>query len=115
MPFNMKAGDTKRLFITITEADRVTRVDLTEATVRWWASKGTIEQFSRTPILMKTMGDGIEEVALIDGEIMVLMEPADSAALNGSYYFETEITDAFGNVATPVFDTFTVSKDLIRP
>lgn len=113
MPFAMKAGDTKRLFVTITEADRVTRVDLTEATVRWWASKGTVEQFSRTAILKKTMGTGIEEVALIDGEIMVLLEPADTAGLNGTYYFEVEITDAFGNVSTPIFDTFTVSKDLI--
>lgn len=113
MAFPMKAGDTKRLFITITEADRATRVDLTEATIRWWASKGTVEQFSRTAILKKTLGAGIEEVALIDGEIMVLLEPADTAGLNGTYYFEVEITDAFGNVSTPVFDTFTVAKDLI--
>lgn len=113
MPFNMKAGDTKRIVMTITEADRVTRVDLTEATVRWWASKGTVEQFSRTAILKKTMGSGIEDVALIDGEFMVTLDPADTAGLNGTYYYEVEITDAFGNVSTPIFDTFTVSKDLI--
>lgn len=113
MPFSMKAGDTKRLTMTITEADLTTRIDLTEATVRWWASKGTVEQFSRSAILKKTMGEGIEDVALIDGEFMVMLEPADTAGLNGTYYFEVEITDAFGNVSTPIFDTFTVSKDLI--
>lgn len=113
MPFTMKAGDTKRLTMTITEADQTTRIDLTEATVKWWASKGTVDQFSRSPILKKSMGEGIEDVALIDGEFMVMLEPADTAGLNGTYYFEVEITDAFGNVSTPIFDTFTVSKDLI--
>lgn len=114
MPFSMKAGDTKRLTMTITEADRVTRVDLTEATVKWWASKGTVEQFSRNAILKKTMGDGIEDVALIDGEFVVLLEPADTYELAGSYYHEVEITDAYGNVSTPISDTFTIEKDLIR-
>jgi hypothetical protein len=113
MAFPMKAGDTKRLNMTIT--DKLgTPVDLTEAAIRWWASRGDAEKFSRTPILQKTMGNGIEDVALYEGQFTVVLAPADTRDLNGSYYHEVEITDAFGNVSTPISDTFTVTKDLIR-
>lgn len=111
--FSMKAGDTKRLYVTIKDKDGQA-IDLTEATLRWQASRGTLEQFSRTPILQKTIGNGIEPVALFDGEFVVELAPEDTTALNGSYYFEVEVTDAFGNVATPIYDTFTVAKDLIK-
>ena len=114
MAFPMKAGDTKRLYVTITDKTGNVPIDLTEATIKWSASRGTVEQFSRTPIISKTMGNGIEDVALFDGQFLVTLAPADTQALNGSYYFEVEITDAFGNVATPIFDTFTVTKDLIQ-
>ena len=113
MTFSMKAGDTRRLYVTIKDKDGQP-IDLTEATVRWSASRGTLEKFSRIPILQKTMGSGIEAVALFDGEFMVELAPEDTTGLNGSYYFEVEVTDAFGNVATPVYDTFVVAKDLIK-
>lgn len=115
MAFPMKAGDTRRLLMKITDKNGVQGLDLTEATIRWWASKGTVDQFSRTPILKKSMGDGIEDTALFDGEFVVTLEPEDTQALNGTYYFEVEVRDAFGNVSTPIYDTFTVTKDLIQP
>lgn len=110
----MKAGDTKRLICTITDETTQSPVDLTEAGIRWWASRGTLEQFSRTPILQKSKGSGIVEESFIDGQFVVNLDPIDTRELNGSYYFEVEIVDAFGNVSTPISDTFTVSKDLIR-
>lgn len=113
MAFTMKAGDTRNIYCTIVDKQQAP-YDLSNAQIRWWASKGTVEQFSRTAILKKAMGDGIEEVALLDGEIVVRMDPADTQALNGTYYFEVEIRDAFGNVSTPIADTFTVTKDLIQ-
>ena len=113
MSFPMKAGDTKRLYMTIT--DKIgTPVDLTEAAIRWWASRGDTTTFSRTPVLQKTMGNGIEDVALFEGQFVVNLDPEDTRDMNGSYYHEVEITDAFGNVSTPISDTFTVTKDLIR-
>lgn len=115
MPFTMKAGDTINIFCKVTDKGGVQGLDLTEATIRWWASRGTVEQFSRSAILKKAMGDGIEDVALFDGEFVVRMVPVDSQPLNGTYYFEVEVRDAFGNVSTPIFDTFTVTKDLIQP
>ena len=113
MAFTMKAGDTRRLFVTITDRPGA-RIDLTEADIKFAASRGTLEAFSRAPVLQKTIGNGIDDVALIDGEFVVNLERADTRGLNGSYYFEIEITDAFGNVSTPIFDTFTVTKDLIQ-
>lgn len=114
MSFSMKAGDTKNLYVTIKDAPG-NLIDLTDAqSIRWWASRGDLTSFSRTPILQKSLDEGIEEVALIDGEFVVRIEPADTQNLNGSYYFEIEIRDAFGNVSTPISDTFTVTKDLIR-
>lgn len=114
MAFPMKAGDTKRIVMTITTPEGQP-IDLTDATIRWWASRGTVEQFSRSPILQKSLGAGIEDVALIDGQFVVNLDPADTQALNGSYYYEVEIRDEFGNVSTPISDTFTVTKDLIQP
>ena len=114
MAFSMKAGDTKNIYFTIRDVPGNV-IDLSDAqSIRWWASRGTLEAFSRTPILQKSLTSGIEEVALIDGEFVVRIVPADTQGLNGTYYFEVEVTDAFGNVSTPIFDTFTVMKDLIR-
>jgi len=114
MAFSMKAGDTKNLFITIKDLAG-NLIDLSDVqSIRWWASRGTLESFSRTPVLQKSQDDGIEDVALIDGEFVVRIVPADTQELNGSYYYEVEIRDAFGNVSTPIADSFTVTKDLIR-
>jgi hypothetical protein len=114
MAFSMTAGDTRNIFVTITDKFG-TAIDLSQATsIRWWASKGTTEAFSRTPVLMKSLELGIDEVSLIDGEFVVRVKTADTAGLNGSYYHEVEIIDAAGNVSTPIADSFTVRKDLIR-
>lgn len=117
MSFSMKAGDTKRLHVTIRDKEGVP-VDLTESTIRWWASRGDAAKFSRTPALQKNLGggapNGIEEINLFEGEFLVVLVPSDTRELNGSYYCEVEITDAFGNVSTAVIDTFTVAKDLVR-
>ena len=109
----MKAGDTRRLHMTIKDKDG-TPLDLTEAQIRWWVSRGNTLKFSRTPALQKSLGNGIEDLALFDGEFVVNLAPEDTRELNGSYYHEVEIIDAFGNVSTPISDSFTVTKDLIR-
>jgi hypothetical protein len=116
MAFTMTAGDTINIFTTITDKFG-TAIDLSSSTsIRWWASRGNTESFSRTPVLMKSIenGAGIDEVSLLDGQFVVRIKTADTAGLNGSYYCETEIRDAAGNVSTPVIDSFTVKKDLIR-
>lgn len=114
MAFTMTAGDTKNIFATVTDKFG-TAIDLSAATsIRWWASRGNTETFSRTPVLMKSLENGIDEVSLIDGQFVVRVKTADTAGLNGSYYFEIEVIDAAGNVSTPIADSFTVKKDLIR-
>ena len=114
MSFSMKAGDTKNIFCKIRD-NLGNLIDLTDVqSIRWWASRGTMESFSRTPVIQKSLDAGIEEAAMIDGEFVVRINPADTQELKGSYYYEIEITDAFGNVSTPISDTFTVTKDLIR-
>jgi len=114
--FTMTAGDTKNIFATITDKFG-TPIDLSSATsIRWWASRGNTETFSRTPVLMKSIenGAGIDEVSLLDGQFVVRVKTADTSGLNGSYYYEIEIRDAAGNVSTPIVDSFVVKKDLIR-
>jgi hypothetical protein len=114
MSFEMKAGDTRNVFMTLTDKAGVP-IDLTAATsIRWWASRGDATTFSRTPALMKSLDAGIDEVSLLDGQIVIRIKTADSRDLNGSYYHEVEVIDAAGNVSTPIADTFTVKKDLIR-
>ena len=114
MAFSMTAGDTRNIFVTITDKAGVA-IDLTQAsTIRWWASRGNATAFSRTPALQKDLVNGIDDVSLIDGQFVVRVKTADTANLNGSYYFEVEVVDAAGNVSTPISDTFTVKRDLIR-
>lgn len=114
MAFTMTAGDTKNIFATITDKFG-TAIDLSAvSSIRWWASRGNTEAFSRTPVLMKSLENGIDEVSLQDGQFVVRVRTADTAGLNGSYYYEIEIRDAAGNVSTPIVDSFTVKKDLIR-
>ena len=114
MAFVMKAGDTKRLNITLRDKKTGQPYDLTFAQIRWWASRGDTEKFSRTPAIQKSLGNGIEEISALDGQCLVTIQPADTRELAGVYYHEVEITDAYGNVATPIAETFTIEKDLIR-
>lgn len=110
----MTAGDTKNIFLTIVDKQGEP-IDLTQASsVRWWASRGTATAFTRTPTLQKDLVNGIDEVSFTLGQVVVRIRNADSADLNGSYYFECEVIDAAGNVSTPIADTFTVKRDLIR-
>lgn len=114
MPFEMFAGDSKRLIFSIFDKDDEP-LDMTDATVRWQASRGSLVKFSRTPSIVKTLGSGIEETSLFDGQFVVILNPQDTEDLSGPYYHEIEIRSALGEVSTAFSGEMTIKKNLIRP
>lgn len=115
MSFEMFAGDTMRLNFSITDALTEAALDLTGATVRWQASRSKGTTFSRTPVLSKAEGQGLEIIDAFGGLILVTLSPEDTEELSGIFYHELETVDVDGDVATAFSGTFTVKKALIRP
>lgn len=110
----MYAGDSKRLVFSIFDKEQLP-LDMTGVEIRWQASRGTSEKFSKTPAIVKTLGDGIDDVALFDGQFIVHLHPEDTEELHGPYYHEVEIKSSSGDVSTAFSGQFTIMKNLIRP
>lgn len=115
MDFEMFQGDTRRLNFSLKRVDGTT-LDITGATVRWMASKLKAPGvFSSTPILTKTIGNGVEVTDSFTGLVVVTLEPQDTTQISGTLYMELEVVDYDGDVATVFSGTFLVKKALIKP
>jgi len=89
--FSMVAGDSKTLDITVTN-DAGAAVDLTGASVVWNAARRPYG----TAVISKA-GSITDAPA---GKFLVLLEPADTASLEGSFYQAATITGSDGSVST---------------
>lgn len=107
--FEMMAGDSKTLNITIQDADG-DPVDITDWTFKWQAAKSV----SKTALISKTSAGGISIIDPEAGQIEVEIDPADTDTLKGEYYHECEGTDPLGNKATPITGKMTIIPTLIR-
>lgn len=100
--FSMISGDTKRLEVTIQDADGA-EVDVTGAAVTYVIADSAVR-------VAKTTDDGIT----IDGAVVtVTLDPADTAELAGVYAHEMQITDPSGNVGTVMIGEVSIAKDII--
>ena len=114
MDFTMFAGDTKRLRFTLTDGDSDgAALDISDTVVTWQASKGNAARFSAVPALTKTMGGGVTVTDEMNGKVTVELLPADTQALNGTFYHELQVVDASGDVATAYSGVFQVKRALI--
>lgn len=109
---SMRSGDTKKIDIVVDELDSagvVTgQVNLSGATIKWKAfDTSGMEQIS------KTTASGITILDAVGGKLQVLLDPADTAALEGRFLHETEVTDASGNVSTVTTGVLKVAKDFV--
>ena len=104
----MRSGDTKRLQFTVTDAAG-TAVDLTGATITWVLAA----KLGGTTLLTKTIGFGITVNDASAGRFHVDLDPADTAALAGTYYHEAEVVDALGNKSTVAVGRITIEQDQI--
>lgn len=91
--FEMVAGDTKNIVITVAIAD------ITGASVKWALKKSV---FSASNAVYKdTATGGVSITDAAAGKFTVALAPSDTVTLKpGDYYHEAEVTDAAGNVST---------------
>jgi hypothetical protein len=85
----MYSGDSKNIIISITDV-----TDLIGATAKWVLKK---KVYAIENEIIKTTEDGI---TISGNEILVKLTPTDTLNINGTYYYECELTDAQANVST---------------
>jgi hypothetical protein len=102
--FEMFAGDSKDLVVTV--ADKV----LTGATVIFQMASTINSEAAVT----KTTDDDISITDPTAGEITILFEPEDTLNLLGKYYFEVQVTDADGDIATVTTGKCKIHQTLIQ-
>lgn len=74
------------------------KLDLTGMTVAFALSKYlSASAWSKTPLVEKSIGDGITITNASQGALTVTLSPDDTASLEGEFYFELEVTDASAN------------------
>lgn len=116
MPFDMFAGNGRKLIIDIVADETGDPEDITDATVLWQCARGTTTKFSRTPVITKTMGHGIVVSDASGGVVEVSLTAADTASLPaGTYYHELLVIDVTGDQQNLVADTFTIKRRLVLP
>jgi len=108
----MTRGDTRIIPMQINDSAGAA-VDLTGMAVRWWLAKSVR---ATAYALQLSIGSGVTIVNAAGGRLDVIITAAQSAVLEGQYYFELELTSG-SQVFTPADTkgTLTVVADLIRP
>jgi len=105
--FEMWAGDTKDLTVTITGSDS-SGYSLTGASVTWLLEESPGSgSLVRKHISGSVSGSGISISASI---MTVSIAASDTEGLAGTYYHEAEATDAAGNVATLFVGSAKINK-----
>lgn len=106
--FEMHSGDTKDILVSVLdELDAV--VNITGATAVFILSNNPYS----AAIVTKSSGSGIVITDGPAGILTVSLDPADTAALAGSFYYEVELTDASGRVSTIVVGQINIRADVV--
>lgn len=110
--FEIWAGEYKEITIAILKPDD-TPEDLTGATVEWVVKKRP--DASLPALVSKTAAAGIVILAPpTDGLVKVTLDEADTKALAGTYYHETEGRDSANRPFTPTIGVLVVQPSAIR-
>ena len=108
--FTMTAGDSKVLEVTVVDGDG-RPVDITGNDIRWQLARFATDD---TPLISKSVGDGIAITDGPSGRFDVTLDPEDTAELSGSYYYEAEVDDS-GVISTVLSGRATIDAALIKP
>ena len=109
------AGDSLILRETIYQEDGITVKDLTGGAVRAVFEFSTITGGSD---IIKSIGSGITWVDQANGEYDIELDGADSDGLTiadgveEDVYYQEEVTDANGDISTPIDGYLIVTRDL---
>jgi hypothetical protein len=106
----MHSGDSKLLKVSVKATGGVA-VDISGVDIRFQLARTAN---NRPPLISKTVGDGITIVDGAAGRFDVLLDPEDTQALSGTYYYEGEIDDA-GTISTVLWGNVQINPDLIEP
>ncbi len=97
--FEMYAGDTKQVYISISDEDNGGQMDLTGVTIAWVLYDPNLDSV----LLTKTTVSGIIIPSpTISGICVISLLPADTELIRPAnwYIHETEVTDVVGNIVT---------------
>ena len=114
--FTMVSGDSRRLlFRTYTDDTLQTRKDLTgSGSVRWEMHSAPPQDAGSAPLVQKSLTSGISITDPVNGEFLVIIDPADTEAIAaGFYYHEAEVIDSAGDVVTVAIGDVTMYADAI--
>jgi hypothetical protein len=105
--FEIYAGDSKNITVTVTNADG-SPIDLTGATIKWALKKRVS---SPADITKETNTNaGISVANPTTGVFLIPLKPDDTKDLSGVFYHEAEVTDGVGNVSTVLTGEVTIHK-----
>lgn len=104
------AGDSRRIVIPVKDADGGD-AKLSGATIKWWMAPSAYASGDEV-LLKKQTGAGI---TVAGSTATVAVVPADTDTITpGTYYHETEVAFADGNVSTVSRGPFVIEPTIIR-
>jgi len=108
------AGNTLTLKYTVVDSSNVA-VNLTGAQIDFGLSKArTLNTFDGSLLVSKsTTTTGVTLTSPTTGKFQVVLQPSDTATLDGTYYYEIKLTDASGNVTTLVNGPMYIQNSLL--
>lgn len=113
LDFELKAGDDLVLECTLKD-DRGNVLPLSGVSLKWGFSRMRADgSHAATPVVEKTIGDGITVVDAGAGRYNIVIDSADTASRRGDWYHECEALDSNGKRATALYGVMTVVPDLV--
>ena len=110
--FELFKGDSKDLPVTVCDKNGDV-VDITDATIRWWAGK---REATGEVVIQKDIGSpgGIVITDAVGGKFTITLDPVDTINLTDKFlYHEAEILDNTGRSTTIMFGIIELRDSLI--
>ena len=112
----MFAGNTKRIIVLVKD-DAGENVDISDAlacTFKAVEAPMGRAKYNSVVKITKVLDDsnGGVNINPTDSIITITLEPSDTAALKGQYFFELKLTEANGDVSTIVNGLLTVKESI---
>ena len=109
--FQMHSGDSRVLELTVYGADGVTPVNVTAATATFALSARASGQLAPVGAILASKAGTVVDGP--NGRLDFNLEPADTAALAGVYYYEIQMVLG-GATSTVAFGTAAILADLLE-
>lgn len=104
--FELHAGDSRTLEVTVTDEDSNVVVDITDCDVFWVVSR----VLGSASLLTKQVGTGITVVDAPAGRFDIQLDSDDTQELQGSYYHESRMIDDTGAISTILSGSLTITQ-----